>query len=248
MIDEPSSLDIVGPCVSLPLEAAEMPSEPASPLARPPELAPFPRATDAEPFEAAVDLRTFLAARLTDGAGLSGDAPGITEALADDCQDQLGVDIIGPAGTARPEHCVIVNFPDDPSMEAELAPEQPDQLPDLAQQRQRQQQQREQQHAESHGTRMQIFVDDDTQARPVGEDPWSRQLTPLDVKTSDTIDDVKVRIQDREDFGGGAGWPPPHRQCLVHRGRGLEDGCTLADYDIQEGSTLFLMLRRVHAV
>ena len=94
---------------------------------------------------------------------------------------------------------------------------------------------------------MQIFVDDDTQAL-AGEDPWSRQPTPLDVKTSDTIDDVKVRIQDREDFGGGAGWPPPHRQCLVHRGRGLEDGCTLADYDIQEGSTLFLMLRRVHAV
>ena len=107
MMDEPSSLDIVGPCVSLPLEVAELPSEPASPLARPPELAPLPRAADAEPFEAAVDFRTFLAARLTDGAGLSGDAPGITEALAEDCQDQLGVDIIGPAGTTRPEHCVM---------------------------------------------------------------------------------------------------------------------------------------------
>ena len=66
--------------------------------------------------------------------------------------------------------------------------------------------------------------------------PLSGKTFTLEVQPSDSIENVKAMIQDKEGIVSGY-------QNLIFKGTYLEDGRTLSDYNIQEDSKIALVLR-----
>ncbi|XP_078083481.1 polyubiquitin-B-like [Mustelus asterias] len=73
--------------------------------------------------------------------------------------------------------------------------------------------------------RMQIFLKNE-----------KGKTSTYDVLPTESVQDFKARVQRQERV-------PTDQQRLMYEGKQLEDGRTLADYNIQSESTIFLMLR-----
>jgi len=61
-------------------------------------------------------------------------------------------------------------------------------------------------------------------------------LITLDVETTDTIDNVKTKIMEETEM-------PRVLQRLIFEKKELKDECKLSDYDIKNGTILFITLK-----
>ena len=59
---------------------------------------------------------------------------------------------------------------------------------------------------------------------------------PLDVNPTDTVDQMKAQVQEKEGI-------PPDQQRLVFKSKPLEENLTLSEYDIKNEDTIYLVLR-----
>ena len=64
----------------------------------------------------------------------------------------------------------------------------------------------------------------------------SGKTITLDVEPSDTIEEIKFKVQDKEDI-------PPDRQRMIWAGMELQDNKTLEYYGIKKESTIHHVLR-----
>ena len=77
---------------------------------------------------------------------------------------------------------------------------------------------------------MQIFIS-------LGSSVESCRTITIDTCFADTVWDVKTKIYAKVGI-------PPHLQCLINKGKRLDDSRTVGSYPITQDSTLFFILRR----
>ena len=68
---------------------------------------------------------------------------------------------------------------------------------------------------------------------------YTGKIITLDVEPFETIEDIKLKIQDKLDI-------PPGQQYLQFAVYKLEDNRTLSDYNIKSGSTIHLVLKSIN--